>query len=284
MIHVKNLEFTYSGAHSPTLKNLDFSIDRGEIFGFLGPSGAGKSTTQKILIKLLQTYRGQVTILGRELSQWQSDYYEQVGVSFEAPNHYLKMTALENMRYFKALYRRPTEDPQSLLDRVNLGPDADQPVAGYSKGMKMRLNFVRALLHNPDLIFLDEPTAGLDPVNAKIIKDIILQKKSEGKTIFLTTHDMTVADQLCDRVAFIVDGEIKLIDSPKILKIEYGQREVAVEYGPNGQAQRENFSLEALGHNERFLTLLRTQPIQTIHTQETTLEQIFIDVTGRRLL
>jgi fluoroquinolone transport system ATP-binding protein len=283
MIEVGDLYFTYSGTTAAAIKGLNFSVAAGEIFGFLGPSGAGKSTTQKILIKLLREYQGHITVMGRALNQWGSDYYEKVGVSFEAPNHYVKMTALENLNYFKSLYQGPTEVPLELLERVNLGQDAHQRVAGYSKGMMMRLNFVRALLHKPDLIFLDEPTSGLDPVNAKTIKDIIRHKQAEGKTIFLTTHDMSVADQLCDRVAFIVEGEIKLIDSPKKLKIEHGRREVALEYGANGQTRREAFSLEGLGHNERFLELLRTESVQTIHTQETTLEQIFINITGRRL-
>ena len=283
MITVKDLIFTYPEATEAALKGLTFSVEPGEIFGFLGPSGAGKSTTQKILINLLKGYQGHISVLGQALKKWKSDYYERVGVSFEAPNHYLKMTALENLNYFRSLYSGPTQDPRTLLEMVNLGQDANQRVGGYSKGMKMRLNFVRALLHNPELIFMDEPTAGLDPVNAKVIKDIIRQKKAEGKTIFLTTHDMTVADQLCDRVAFIVEGEIKLIDVPKTLKITHGRRDVAVEYGCNGHLDRQEFPLADLGYNDHFLELLRRGSIQTIHTQETTLEKVFIDVTGRRL-
>ena len=112
--------------------------------------------------------------------------------------------------------------------------------------MQMRLTFVRALLHRPELIFLDEPTAGLDPTNARKLKDIVLGLKEEGRTIFLTTHDMTVADQLCDRVAFIVDGEIAAIDSPRELKIRQGERKVRVEYRENGHLARREFSLDGL--------------------------------------
>ena len=283
MIEVQNLAFTYQGASDTALRGLSFAIEAGQIFGFLGPSGAGKSTTQKILIGLLKGYQGRASVMGRELVDWGAGYYERIGVSFEAPNHYLKMTALENLNYFRSLYSRPTEDPRALLKLVNLAEDADQVVGGYSKGMKMRLNFVRALLHQPDLLFLDEPTAGLDPVNANIIKEIILQQKADGKTIFLTTHDMTVADQLCDRVAFIVDGQIRLIDVPKTLKLAYGRPEVSVEYGLNGQIQQETFALDGLGHNDRFIDLLRGQQVRTIHTQETTLEKVFIEATGRQL-
>lgn len=147
----------------------------------------------------------------------------------------------------------------------------------------MRLNFVRALLHKPELLFFDEPTSGLDPVNAKIIKDLIQQLKDEGRTIFLTTHNMNVADELCDRVAFIVDGEIKLIDTPKALKVRHGQRRVQIEFGVDGTWQQRDFALDGLGHNNEFIHLLQRDDIQTIHTQETSLERIFIQVTGREL-
>ncbi len=283
IIDVQNLTFTYQHGKQQTLKGLNFSVGAGEIFGFLGPSGAGKSTTQKILIGLLKGYQGSATVMGKEVQAWRSDYYEHIGVGFELPNHYLKLTALENLNYFRSLYTTETEDPHTLLDMVGLREDGNTRVANFSKGMKMRLNFVRALLHRPALIFLDEPNAGLDPVNARLIKEIILQQKAAGKTIFLTTHDMTTADQLCDRVAFIVDGEIKLIDAPRALKIRYGERKVRVEYSLNSHVEHQDFPLEHLGSNDQFLQVLRQNAIQTIHTRETTLESIFIQITGRSL-
>jgi fluoroquinolone transport system ATP-binding protein len=284
MITVENLAFTYPGGRDQAVKGLSFEIKAGEIFGFLGPSGAGKSTTQKILIGLLKGYQGSITVMGRPLSAWGSDYYEQIGVGFELPNHYLKLTALENLNYFRALYSRDTEDPKALLAMVGLADDADTPVGQFSKGMKMRLNFARALLHRPSLLFLDEPTSGLDPVNSRIVRDIIRQKQAQGTTIFLTTHDMMVADELSDRVAFIVDGVIQALDTPKALKLRYGRRSVQVEYlnGGSGLASRE-FELDGLGKNPEFLDVLRTYRVETIHTQETTLENIFIQVTGREL-
>jgi fluoroquinolone transport system ATP-binding protein len=289
MIDVRNLTFTYPKREAQALKDLNFQVETGEIFGFLGPSGAGKSTTQKILIGLLKRYGGHVTVLGRELSGWNSDYYEQIGVSFELPNHYLKLTARENLDYFRSLYRGQTEDPQYLLELVSLGDDADTLVSQFSKGMRMRLNFIRALLHRPALLFLDEPTSGLDPVNARLMKDIILQKKAEGTTIFLSTHDMTVADELCDRVAFITDGQIQAINSPKAMKLRYGQRKVRVEFSLNGNGHSEaiqcrEFNLDALGQDEGFWQLIRQSHIQTSHSQEPNLERVFIEVTGRSLL
>jgi fluoroquinolone transport system ATP-binding protein len=235
------------------------------------------------LIGLLRGYEGQVRLLGRDLKHWGADLYERVGVSFEFPNHYLKLSALENLRYFGSLYRGPTEAPQRLLEQVGLGDDGHLRVSQFSKGMRNRLTVARALLHRPELLFLDEPTSGLDPLNAQRIKELIQQKRAEGTTVFLTTHNMGVAEELCDRVAFIVDGEIPLIDTPRALKLRYGTRQVLVEYGSDGQTAQASYPLDGLGGNADFLALLRRETIQTIHTQETTLEKIFIQLTGRSL-
>lgn len=284
MLEVQNLRFAYHQKATNVLHGLDFAVAEGEIFGFLGPSGSGKSTTQKILIKLLKEYEGSVRFGGRDLRQWSDDYYEQIGVSFELPNHYQKLTALENLQLFRSLYHSPTADPMQLLARVWLAQDANTRVGQFSKGMQMRLNFIRALLHHPKLLFLDEPTSGLDPVNARTVKEIILDYKHSGTTIFLTTHDMTVANELCDRVAFIVDGAIQLIDSPRALKLRFGQPNVKVEYRQGEKTREQFFPLEQLGSNNNFLSLIRDNELETIHTQEATLEDIFIKVTGRQLV
>lgn len=284
MIDVTDLRYTYPGAAAETLHGISFHIAEGEIFGFLGPSGAGKSTTQKLLIGLLRDYNGSARVLGREVSAWGSDYYEHIGVSFELPNHYLKLTALENLNYFQSLYSGPTYDPLELLAWVGLADAANQRVSAFSKGMKVRLNVARGLLHRPKLLFLDEPTSGLDPVNARNIKDLILRLRADGTTVFVTTHNMTVADELCDRVAFIVNGVLPLVDAPAALRKRYGKRSVTVEYQNGSGPQHRDFPLDDLGHNADFIETLRAADyIETIHTQETTLEKIFIDVTGERL-
>jgi fluoroquinolone transport system ATP-binding protein len=284
MITVDTLTYTYPKATSPAVKGISFKVEDGEILGFLGPSGAGKSTTQKVLIGLLKGYQGQVQVMGRELSMWGRDYYEHIGVSFEFPNHYLRLTALENLNYFRSLYHGETNDPKSLLEQVGLGDSGDALVSTFSKGMKNRLNFARSLLNKPKLLFCDEPTSGLDPVNARVIKDVILEQQRQGTTVFVTTHNMGIADELCDRVAFILDGEIKLIDTPKSLKMKHGERTVRVEYqNGNSALSYTEFAMDGLGHNQAFLELLQKQPIETIHSAETTLDNIFIQVTGRSL-
>lgn len=283
MIDVKGLKFSYTGNGEQTLKGLDFSIKKGEIFGFLGPSGAGKSTTQKIIIGILKNYQGSVKVMNKELKELKSDYYEKIGVAFEFPNLYSKFTAKENLSYFRSLYSGETDEPMSLLQLVGLEKDADTRVSAFSKGMKMRLNFCRALLNKPEILFLDEPTSGLDPVNAKKVKDIILEKKAKGCTIFLTTHNMNDAEDLCDRVAFIVNGSICLIDSPRQMMIDKGKKSLRVEYRERLETCFKDFELAGLGDNVEFLQLIKTKSIERMHTQEATLEDIFIEVTGRGL-
>lgn len=285
MITVKDLSYTYAGAKTETLHGLNFEIAEKEIFGFLGPSGAGKSTTQNILIGLLKGYGGTIEVMNRELSSWGDELYEHVGISFEFPNHYLKLTALENLNYFKSLYRGNTRNSIEVLKRVGLEDDANKKVSEFSKGMKVRLNVARSIIHNPKLLFLDEPTAGLDPVNARNIKDLVLELRGEGTTVFVTTHNMMVADELCDRVGFITAGSLNLIEAPSVLKKQYGRRTLQVEYNLKGDGvQQQEFPLDGLGENTEFIRLLKSADrIETIHTQETTLENIFIEVTGQEL-
>ena len=284
MITVENLSFTYPGATQPAVRDISFTLSEGEILGFLGPNGAGKSTTQRVLTGLLKGYGGKVSAFGRELKTWDRDYYTYIGVSFELPNHYNKLTAIENLRYFASLYEGQLEDPQRLLRMVGLEDDANVLVGNFSKGMKMRLNFVRSLIHRPRVLFLDEPTSGLDPASARTVKEIILELRQRGTTVFLTTHDMTVADQLSDRVAFIVNGRIEALDTPKALKLKHGKREVVVEYTDvDGSTRSRPFAMDGLGSNVEFLELLQNRRVETIHSQETTLEQIFIQLTGQEL-
>lgn len=284
MIDVRDLHFTYAHSNQPAVRGLTLTVERGEIFGFLGPSGAGKSTTQKVLIGLLEGYSGSVRVRGREVAAWTADDYERIGVSFEAPNHFLKLTGLENLRYFAALYHGPTRVPAALLESVGLQSDGNRRVGEYSKGMKCRLSIARCLLNKPELIFLDEPTGGLDPVNMQRVKDIIRAERDGGATVFLTTHDMAAADELCDRVAFIVDGRIAGIDAPRVLKLEHGERAVRIEYRSGDRTVHADFPLDGLADDAAFQQVLRECKAQTIHTREATLADVFIHVTGRALI
>jgi fluoroquinolone transport system ATP-binding protein len=283
LIETQSFRFAYPGAIEPAVRDLTFSVEKGEIFGFLGPSGAGKSTTQNVLIRLLDGYEGSVTVLGRDLRAWDRSYYRKIGVAFESPNHYLKLTARENLRLFAGLHAGRTEDPDTLLQRVGLLEDGDKRVGEFSKGMRGRLTLARALLHRPELLFLDEPAAGLDPVTARLIRGVIRDARDAGATIFLTTHDMVTADELCDRVAFLVDGRIATLDAPRALRLAHGRRVVRIETMRDGSTTRREFALDGLADNSEFIALVRAGGIETIHTLETTLEDVFIQVTGRAL-
>lgn len=284
MIQVNELNFTYKKSLKQAIRNMNFEIREGEIFGFLGPSGAGKTTMQRLIIGLLRNYDGHIKIMGKERSSWGKDFYEEVGVAFDFPNLYLKLTAVENLKLIGAYYKNNSQDVKVLLHRVGLLPDIDTRVENFSKGMKMRLNFVRSIMHDPRLMFFDEPTSGLDPVNAHIIKEMILEQKKEHKTVFLTTHNMTLAEQLCDRVAFVVDGEIVVADSPRNLMIEHGKRIVRVEYNDGSGSKMQEFDMAGLADNPAFMHLLKQNHLDTIHSAEASLEDIFIKLTGRNLL
>jgi fluoroquinolone transport system ATP-binding protein len=281
LIKVKSLKFRYPKNEDYTVKGIDFEIAKGEIFGFLGPSGAGKSTTQRLLIKLLRDFEGEVEYCGRPLKSYNDEFYQDIGVSFEMPISFSKLTAMENLDFFKQLYRHPV-DVEPMLKRIGLWDDRDKKAGEFSKGMKIRLNFVRALLNNPKTLFLDEPTNGLDPVNARIMKDMILEFREQGGTVFLTSHIMSDVDELCDRVAFIVDGKLQEIDSPRNLKIKYGKRTVKVEYKEEGQLIQREFTMDEI-KTPAFFELLQNKDIETLHSGETTLEEIFIKVTGVHL-
>lgn len=283
MLKVENLHFRYPGNSGDTLKDVSFSIEQGEIFGFLGPSGSGKSTTQKILYKLLEGYSGRIFFENIPLGEWGNEFYERIGVSFELPNLYVKLSAVENLRFFGSFYRKQSNSIPELLNRVGLQDDGDKPVSEYSKGMKMRLNFIRSLLHDPDVFFFDEPTSGLDPIYAGKIKAMIRELKERGKTIFLTTHNMFDADQLCDRVALLHRGEIRAIDTPYNLKLKYGRPGVTVTR-KNASYETFHFPMEGLGRNRDFLKILNDNELASIHSQEATLEEVFVKLTGDQLI
>ncbi len=278
MFKVRNLRFKYPSSKEYTINGIDFEIKNGEIFGFLGPSAAGKSTVQKILIKLLKGFEGEIEYYGKPLLSYNDEFYQDIGVSFEMPISFSKLTAMENLDFFKKLYKQ-TVDVEPLLKRVGLWDDRDKKAGEYSKGMKIRLNFIRALLNKPKMLFLDEPTNGLDPGNARIMKDMILEFKKQGGTVFITSHIMSDIDELCDRVAFIADGKLREVDTPRNLKIKYGKRMVKVEYKEEGSLIVREFSMNEI-KTSAFCELLRDKDIETLHSGETTLEEIFIKVTG----
>ncbi len=283
MIEVKNIYHSYKKNDEYAVNDVSFTIEKGEIFGFLGPSGAGKTTTQGVLVGLLDLQQGDVSIDGKPREgQPDKAFFNRIGVGFERPNVYKKLTGLDNLKFHAKLYNGTTEDAMKVLEMVGLGEEAKKKAGDYSKGMMQRLGFARSMINKPDIWFLDEPTMGMDPIAANSIKNIIRKKQAEGTTIFLTTHNMFVADELCDRVAFIVDGKIVAVDTPKNLKLKYGQAQVTVEYTDSGALKSETFGMTGKD-KELLLKFLADHDIKTMHSGEPTLEEIFIKLTGRSL-
>ena len=284
MIKVKNLYHSYSNDEIYAVNNVSFEVKEGEIFGFLGPSGAGKSTTQNILTGLLQLQKGEVEVAGYNIKNIKNKMFNKIGMSFEQSNVYNKMSGLENLEFYRKLFDVETRNPMDLIRMVGLDGKEKIKAGNYSKGMKHRLTFARSMINNPKIWFLDEPTTGLDPAIASNIKDIIKEENKKGVTIFLTTHNMYIADELCNRVAFIVDGKIRLIDSPKELKLKYGEKLVEVEYLRDGELIRDSFSTVVEDEKNKLIQVIKENDLRTMHTKEATLEEIFIKVTGRGLV
>lgn len=281
MIQVNNLSFSYT--KQPFISHMTFSVSPGEIFGFLGPSGAGKSTLQKVLTGMLTAYQGSAKVNGVECRKRTKRFYEDIGVDFEFSTMYEKLTARENLRFFASLYEKKPRPIDELLEMVGLERDGDKRVSQYSKGMKARLNFIRALLHDPALLCLDEPTNGLDPTNSRMMKDMILAQKARGKTILLTTHNMQDAAELCDRVAFIVGGRICALDSPHNLIMSKGAATVTYTWLEDGEHSA-SCPLDRLSADGKLKKLISENRLQSIHSSEPTLNDIFMEITGRTLL
>jgi fluoroquinolone transport system ATP-binding protein len=280
MISVSNVYHDYEGKGKYAVSDISFTVESGKIFGFLGPSGAGKSTVQNIMTGLIPLQRGEVLYDGRPVKALRTGFSNQIGVSFEQPNVYARLTGYENLKYFAALFSVPTRDPLELLDRVGLRDSAHKKASEYSKGMRQRLTLARALLNRPKYLFLDEPTSGLDPSTSASIRELIREQRDGGAAVFLTTHNMELADSLCDTVSFLYEGKIAAMDSPEALKLRYGKRLVTVVFEESGRERSQSFDMNDRAALAEFF--LSVNPIK-IHSQEATLEEIFLRVTGKEL-
>lgn len=280
MIKVKELTFSY-GKDKEILHGLNFEVKEGEIFGFLGPNGSGKSTTQKILNGVLKGYNGRVSLFGKEVEIHTESLYQKIGVLFEFPYLYTNLSAIDNLEYFSSFYpKNQRRDIYELLKLLEFKKEfINKPVSSYSKGMKQRISMARALISNPRLLFLDEPTSGLDPSGAVLFRKIIEEERKKGTTIFLTTHNMMDADLMCNKVAFIADGKIITIDTPKNLKTRNSNNKVEVEFIHNGKLDIKTLDIQELKSGMSF----KYDEILSIHSKEPTLEEIFIKYTGRML-
>jgi len=275
---------TYRYGQLTAVDHIGFAVAEGEILGFLGPNGAGKSTTVKMLTGQLRPQEGRATLLGLDIARETKRVQSQIGVCFEITNLYEQMSAIDNLVLFARLFGVSGFDATALLGRVGLDGRAKDRVETYSKGMKQRLMIARALVNRPRILFLDEPTEGLDPNSAAAIRSVILEERERGATVFLTTHDMVEADRLADRVAFINQGRIVALDTPHALKQSYGQRRLLARVsGPDGTLQEREISLDQPDTAAAVQDLFAQEKVVTLHSEEATLEDIFMSITGRKL-
>jgi ABC-2 type transport system ATP-binding protein len=282
-ILAEDLTYRYNGELA--VDHIGFSVAPGEILGFLGPNGAGKSTTVQMLTGQRPPLEGRALVLGLDVAQQPKAIQARIGVCFETSNHYEQLSGADNLALFARLFDVPDFDPGLLLERVGLDSRGNDAVERYSKGMKQRLMVARSLVNRPEILFLDEPTEGLDPTSAASIRRLIEDERDRGATVFLTTHDMHEADKLCDRVAFINQGEMVALDTPHNLKQQYGQRQLRAQVvGPDGALDVRHLPLDQPDTPDAVGRLFREEQVVTVHTEEATLEDIFIQLTGRGLV
>ena len=279
-IHVENISYSYGDIEA--VKGVSFDVQPGEILGFLGPNGAGKSTTIKMLTGQMNPDSGSARILGFDIAKDDSEMQAQIGVCFEEKNLYLNMSGLENLNFFASLFGIKDANSEEVLRRVGLADRAKDRVHSYSKGMRQRMMISRAFINKPKVLFLDEPTDGLDPVTSAAIRKTIQEEADRGAAVLLTTHDMFEADELSDRVAFINEGQIVALDTAENLKLQYGQKGVKVRLRDGDGVREEDIPLGAAG-SQQLAELSASPDLMTIHTEEATLEAIFIELTGRGL-
>lgn len=277
-IEVDGLSRSFNGLQA--VNNISFTVQAGEVFGFLGHNGAGKTTTIRMLSGQLRPSSGRARVAGCDIVAEQDRLKSLVGVVSENQNLYERMSARENLAFAARLYGVNQSRIDEALDQVGLLDRAKDNVQHYSNGMKQRLLIARALLHRPQIVFLDEPTRGLDPVVAREIRHLVVKLATRGVTIFLTTHYMEEADELCRRVAFLSEGRIVALDTPDNLKVAHGQKSLAVTL-ENGESL--TIALDDAGAGQHLAALVNTGQIRTLHSTEATLDDVFIQIAGRRL-
>jgi ABC-2 type transport system ATP-binding protein len=282
-IEANNLRRTYKDFEA--VAGISFSVQRGEIFGLLGPNGAGKTTTIRMLTGQIDPSGGRASVAGCDVVKDRIQLKERIGVVFEEQNLYERLSAWDNLRFSCWIYDLPERRAHEVLELVGLLDRGKGAVNKFSNGMKQRLMIARALLHKPPVLFLDEPTRGLDPISARDIRNIVEQLSREGTTILLTTHLLEEADQLCAHLAFIVGGRLVASGKPQDLKVAHGKRNVVITI-PNpdstGAYSEIKLSMDDPQDQVRLAELLAQGNVRSVHSQEATLEEVFIEVAGIR--
>ena len=288
MIEAHDLHRSFGAREA--VAGISFCVRRGEIFGLLGPNGAGKTSTIRMLTGQIDPSKGSASVAGYDVVKERAQLKTRIGVVFEDQNLYERLSARLNLEFSCWLYGLPKSRVDAVLDLVDLRERARDPVRAISSGMKQRLMVARALLHQPQVLFLDEPTRGLDPIGAYELRETIAQLSHEGMTILLTTHLMEEADHLCQRLAFLVKGHIVANDTPRNLKLAYGERKLVVALAPSPSSGGESSALterilnmDSPADQAQLAQCMAQGSVMAMHSREASLEEIFMDVAGVRL-
>ena len=259
------------------LDGLAFSVARGESFGFLGPSGAGKTTTIKLLTRQLVKDAGRINLFGRPIENASDVDYERIGILSDTSALYERMSIEDNLRLYAKIRGRGEGDISRLLERMNLSRDRKTLVKNCSKGMRQRAALLAALIHSPELLFLDEPTSGLDPAARAEVHRMLAELKAAGTTVFLTTHDMAEADEVCDRIGILDAGRIAAEGEPESLKLRFARNRVVVTTRTRGVIEATKDAAAA----DKLRELFAAGEVLSIHSDEPNLEEVFLELTGR---
>ena len=273
-------QLTKAFANKSALSGVNFQIHRGEIFGLLGPSGSGKTTMVKILTSQLVHTSGSVKVFGSDVKKLQhSDQMKRIGILTDNSGLYDRLTVYDNLELFCKLYDVDVNRIEEVLKEVNLIQDMKTMIKQLSKGMKQRVTLARAILHKPELLFLDEPTSALDPTNKQQIHQVLKKLNEAGTTIFLSTHDMQEAEDLCNRIAFLHNGTILELDTPQNLRVKHGDStiNIVLKNGTSIHVDQDEVGAKAIAN------YMNNGELLTIHSNEPTLGDIFIKLTGRTL-
>lgn len=275
IVEVTDLVKHYGGVRA--VDGVSFAVRPGEVFGLLGHNGAGKTTTIRMLTGRTRPTAGSATVAGLDVATERARVKPLINLVFEDQNLYDRLTGRDNLAVFARLYGAPTRRVDELLERVQLTSAAQRRVKTYSTGMKQRLLIARSLINAPRVLFLDEPTRGLDPTSARELRALVQALGEAGTTVFLTTHYMNEADELCSRVAFLVAGKIVALDSPTELKLRYGQRSARVLLADRTERTVDLASAEDAGALAGWMA---RGEVMTLHSQEGTLEDVFVNLAG----
>lgn len=278
MIAVEHLSRDYGDIHA--VDDVSFTVAAGEVFGLLGHNGAGKTTTIRMLTGRTRATSGRAVIGGYDVVSDFDRIKPLINLVFEEQNLYERLSGRDNMRLFADLYGQPAARADDLLKLVGLSDAVSRRVKTYSSGMKQRLLVARALINEPQVLFLDEPTRGLDPASARELRQIIARLSAQGTTVFLTTHYMEEADELCHRVAFLSRGKIVALDTPRELKLRLGNRTATALLA--NREERE-VRLDSAEDAAQLAEWMRDGQVLTIHSHEGTLADVFIALAGRPL-